>query len=140
MCKAELDANDLLTSSLAVSDAKLVLKFCTQKASVISEVYKIAGFSFWRRANLLKYKLRTLQYAVIAIALTLYYSTPWNKQNLQNVNKAAAEKLGLRLRTFSILISTAILGSRDSISMYDAFLLLGRDTIIARLVLNLKHL
>ncbi|MFP3038174.1 MAG: hypothetical protein ACKERG_00805 [Candidatus Hodgkinia cicadicola] len=39
----------------------------------------------------------------------------------------------------SVLISTAVSSSRDSISMYDAFLLLGRDSVIAGLVLNLKY-
>ncbi len=39
-------ADNLLTSSLAVRDAKLVLKLCAQKASVIGEVYKLAGFAF----------------------------------------------------------------------------------------------
>ncbi len=59
---------------------------------------------------------------------------------MQCINKMAAAKLGLNLRTFSILVATAVLGSRDSISMYDGFMLLGRDIVVARLVLSLKHL
>ncbi len=39
-------ADGLLTSSLTVSDARQVLKLCAQKASVIGEVYKLAGFVF----------------------------------------------------------------------------------------------
>ncbi len=39
-------ADDLLTSSLTVKDTRLVLKLCAQKASVVGEVYKLAGFVF----------------------------------------------------------------------------------------------
>ncbi len=59
---------------------------------------------------------------------------------MQCINETAAAKLGLNLRTFSILVATAVLGARDSISMYDGFVLLGKDIVVARLVSSLKHL
>ncbi len=51
-----------------------------------------------------------------------------------------AAGLRLSLRTLCILLATAVLSARDSISMYDAFALLGRDAVVSRLAFSVSKM
>ncbi len=78
---------------------------------------------------------------MLALLLSVYrLMTTWDRLNLISVHALFCFRLGLSLRTLLILIYSIVFGTRDSVSLYDSYVLLGKEVIVFRLELALVKL
>lgn len=71
---------------------------------------------------------------MLAVLLSVYrHVSVWNRLNLISVHTLLCFQLGLSLRTLLILIYSIVFGTRDSVSLYDSYILLGKEAIVFRL-------
>ncbi len=78
---------------------------------------------------------------MLAALLSVYRRTSvWNRLNLISVHALFCFQLGLSLRTLLILIYSIVFGTRDSVSLYDSYVLLGKEVIVFRIELVLAKL
>ncbi len=78
---------------------------------------------------------------MLAALLCVYRRTSvWSRLNLINLHTLFCFQLGLSLRTLLILIYSVVFGTRHSVSLYDSYVLLGKEVIVFRLELALAKL
>ncbi len=78
---------------------------------------------------------------MLAALLSVYRRVSvWNRLNLISVHALFCFQLALSLRTLLILIYSVVFGTRDSVSLYDSYVLLGKEVIVFRLELALAKL
>ncbi|MGP1918314.1 MAG: glutamate--tRNA ligase [Candidatus Hodgkinia cicadicola] len=137
---ANFDNNELLTRKLTHLDAKRIVNLCAQKATTASDIHRLLRFMFYTKPRGWCCAVPSLQYALLGIVLTKYNQLEtWNVNSLESLHKSIATKLNISIRTLSIMIAVAVLGDRDSVSLYDGLVLLGREVVGARITLYMRH-
>ncbi|MFP3038008.1 MAG: glutamate--tRNA ligase [Candidatus Hodgkinia cicadicola] len=135
----EMESN-MLSKILKEIKLKTAIKYCAQKSAVLYDIYRLMSFVFWKK-KINTDKFINLYYILLKMLLLEYKQVLfWTKNNIRQVSIKLSKYLGLKLRTFSIIASTLILGSRDSISLYDGCVVLGREIIIARISILLEEI
>ncbi len=75
---------------------------------------------------------------MLAALLSVYRRVlVWNRMNLISVHTLLCFQLGLSLRTLLTLVYSIVFGTRDSVCLYDSYILLGKEVIVFRLELAL---
>ncbi|MGP1922134.1 MAG: glutamate--tRNA ligase [Candidatus Hodgkinia cicadicola] len=134
LMKANFDNNELLTRKLNRLNAKRIVNLCAQKSTTAGDVHRLLRFMFHIKPHGWYCKLPSLQYAILGVAITKYKQLKtWDTKSLEALHRSVATKLNISVRTLSIMIASATLSARDSISLYDGFMFLGKETVIARI-------
>ncbi|MGP1911431.1 MAG: glutamate--tRNA ligase family protein [Candidatus Hodgkinia cicadicola] len=138
--EANFDNNELLTRKLTCVNVKRIVNICAQKATTTSDVHRLLRFMFYTKPRKWCCMLPSLQYVLLGLALTKYKQMKsWDVPSLETLHRRMALKLNISMRTFSIILSNAILNDRDSISLYDALITLGRETAFVRIMLYMRR-
>ncbi|MGP1921950.1 MAG: glutamate--tRNA ligase [Candidatus Hodgkinia cicadicola] len=138
--KANFDNNELLTRKLNRLNAKRIVSLCAQKSTTAGDVHRLLRFMFYIKPHGWYCKLPSFQYALLGIAVAKYKQLKtWNTKSLETLHRSMATKLTVSIRTLSIIIASATLGTRDSISLYDGFVCLNKETVIARIISYMRQ-
>ncbi|XXM90077.1 glutamate--tRNA ligase family protein [Candidatus Hodgkinia cicadicola] len=116
-------------------DAKHALTLCVKKSALLSTVYNQMAFVF----NIRPININSKQYLALAMLACFYKRTQaWNKSNLETLHILVCDKLGISVRTLLALVYSGLFNTRDSISLYDSFLILGKERVLFRIELRLN--
>ncbi|MGP1926956.1 MAG: glutamate--tRNA ligase [Candidatus Hodgkinia cicadicola] len=138
--KTSFDNNELLTRKLNRSKANQIVRLCAQKSTTAEDVHRLLRFMFHTKPHGWYCKLPGLQYALLGIMLTKYRQLrSWSVKSLEALHRGIATKLNVSIRTLSIIIASATLGARDSVSLYEGFVLLGKEAVNARIMLYMRQ-
>ncbi|MGP1917005.1 MAG: glutamate--tRNA ligase [Candidatus Hodgkinia cicadicola] len=138
--KVNFDNNELLSRKLTQVSVKRIVNLCAQKATTTGDVHRLLRFMFYTKPRGWCCMLPSLQYVLLGLAATKYRQMKsWDVVSLETLHRKMAVKLNVSIRTFSIMLSNAILSDRDSISLYDALIILGRETAFARITLYMRQ-
>ncbi|XXN19688.1 MAG: glutamate--tRNA ligase family protein [Candidatus Hodgkinia cicadicola] len=117
------------------------LKLCSEKSTLLTDVYKQMAFVFCFNVRVPAWVGVHRCYAVLTVLINNYKRLrTWNKSSLAALHSLLCNKLGLSIRTLLILVYLFAFGTRDSISLYDSFVLLDKERIVSRLELALNKL
>ncbi|XXM93254.1 MAG: glutamate--tRNA ligase family protein [Candidatus Hodgkinia cicadicola] len=134
-------ASGLFESILGRANTQRALALCAEKSVSLANVYKQMSFVFCFNTQQPAQFIASRRYVVLATLVSAFKHTlAWNKSDLTSLHTLLCAKLNLSLRTLLTLIYSAVFGTRDSISLYDSFLLLGKEAIVFRLELALSKL
>ncbi len=127
--------SELFESALGRTGARRALMLCAQKSALLVHVYKQMSFAFcFGVCQLPAWAVASRCGVVLAVLLSVYRRiSVWNRLNLISVHTLFCFQLGLSLRTLLILIYSIVFGTRDSVSLYDSYILLGKEAIVFRL-------
>ncbi|MGP1922365.1 MAG: glutamate--tRNA ligase family protein [Candidatus Hodgkinia cicadicola] len=138
--EANFDNNELLSRKLIRVSVKRIVNLCAQKATTTGDIHRLLRFAFYTKPHGWCCALPSLQYVLLGLTLTKYKQMKsWNVVSLETLHRKMAAKLNVSIRTFSIMLSNAILRDRDSISLYDALIILGRETAFSRIMLYMRQ-
>ncbi|AUG34077.1 Glutamate--tRNA ligase [Candidatus Hodgkinia cicadicola] len=129
----------LFESVLGQTGARRALTLCAQKSALLANVYKQMSFAFCFGAHQLPaWAVASRCVVVLAALLSVYRRVlVWNRMNLISVHTLLCFQLGLSLRTLLTLVYSIVFGTRDSVCLYDSYILLGKEVIVFRLELAL---
>ncbi|AHL30966.1 MAG: Glutamate--tRNA ligase [Candidatus Hodgkinia cicadicola] len=132
----------LFESVLGQAGARKALMLCAGKSVLLTHVYKQMSFAFCFGAyQLADWIVASRCGVVLAVLLSVYKRVnAWNRLNLIGAHTLFCFRLGLSLRTLLTLIYSVVFGTRDSVSLYDSYVLLGKEVIVFRLELALVKL
>ncbi|ATW06127.1 Glutamate--tRNA ligase [Candidatus Hodgkinia cicadicola] len=132
----------LFESVLGRAGARRALMLCAQKSVLLAHVYKQMSFAFcFGGCQLPAWVVASRCGVVLAALLSVYRRmSVWDRLNLISVHTLFCFQLALSLRTLLILIYSIVFGTRDSVSLYDSYVLLGKEVIVFRLELVLAKL
>ncbi|AUG34147.1 Glutamate--tRNA ligase [Candidatus Hodgkinia cicadicola] len=132
----------LFESVLGQTGALRALALCAQKSVLLTDVYKQMSFAFcFGVYQLPDWVVASRCVVVLAALLSVYRRiSVWERPSLISVHTLFCFQLGLSLRTLLILIYSIVFGTRDSVSLYDSYILLGKEVIVFRLELALAKL
>ncbi|AUG33736.1 Glutamate--tRNA ligase [Candidatus Hodgkinia cicadicola] len=127
---------------LGQTGARRALMLCAQKSELLTNVYKQMSFAFCFGVYQLPAWVVVSRCGVVLAALLSVYRriSDWSGPNLISAHTLFCFRLGLSLRTLLILIYSIVFGTRDSVSLYDSYILLGKEVIVFRLELTLAKL
>ncbi|XXN13702.1 MAG: glutamate--tRNA ligase family protein [Candidatus Hodgkinia cicadicola] len=132
----------LFESMLGQAGARRALMLCAQKSVLLTHVYKQMSFAFCFGVYQLPAWVAASRCAVVLAVLLNAYKrvSVWNRLNLISAHTLLCFQLGLSLRALLILIYSVVFGTRDSVSLYDSYILLGKEAIVFRFELVLAKL
>ncbi|PIM94914.1 Glutamate--tRNA ligase [Candidatus Hodgkinia cicadicola] len=134
------DINSIIKSLIKEKTFDDVMVLCTRKSLILHDVYKLLCFVFWDYKLIKMVFMSNIEYLLLTLLL-IEYKKPiiWSKSNLQSIHKKITNYLGLKIRTFCTIL-TPIIGNRHSISLYDVYLIIGKNIVITRISLILKKI
>ncbi|ATY93545.1 Glutamate--tRNA ligase [Candidatus Hodgkinia cicadicola] len=116
-------------------------KLCKKKSVLFTDVYRQMLFVFCFNVPQPPPPHISRCYTILAVLINNYKRLQvWNKTSLTALHLKLNKRLGLSLRTLFVLIYLFAFNTRDSISLYDSFVLLGKECLLFRLELALNKL
>ncbi|XXM93777.1 glutamate--tRNA ligase family protein [Candidatus Hodgkinia cicadicola] len=141
LSSASITCSSLFELALGKQEVNKALALCVEKSSLLTDVYRLMAFAFCSSFDLLAWGSRSGSYAVLAVLVREHKRLAvWTKPALASLHANISAKLGMSLRAVSVLMYVVAFGVRDSISLYDSFVILGRDAVVFRLSLGLNRL
>ncbi|XXM93465.1 glutamate--tRNA ligase family protein [Candidatus Hodgkinia cicadicola] len=141
LSSASLTCLSLFEMVLGKHKVDKALALCVEKSSLLTDVYRLMSFVFCSRFDSLAWGSRSSSYAVLAVLVSQHKRLGvWTKLELMALHAKIAAKLRMSLRALLVLMYVVAFGARDSISLYDSFIILGKDAVVFRLSLSLNRL
>ncbi|WGS83440.1 MAG: glutamate--tRNA ligase family protein [Candidatus Hodgkinia cicadicola] len=141
LASASITCFSLFGLALGKHKVNKALALCVEKASLLADVYRLMSFAFCSSFDLVAWGSRSSSYAVLAVLVREHKRLAvWTKPALMALHTKISAKLGMSLRSVLVLMYVVAFGTRDSISLYDSFVILGKDAVVFRLSLSLNQL
>ncbi|XXN13725.1 MAG: glutamate--tRNA ligase family protein [Candidatus Hodgkinia cicadicola] len=133
---------DLFELTLGCTGSRRALALCAAKSILLVDVYKQMSFAFCFGAQTpIAHQFLARRFVLISTLASCYKRIyVWNKPNLTKLHALLCIRLGVSLRTLLTLAYESVFNTRDSISLYDSFFILGKQNITFRLDLALNKL
>ncbi|PIM95702.1 Glutamate--tRNA ligase [Candidatus Hodgkinia cicadicola] len=140
ICLSEFicDINGFLNSLIQERNINRVIVLCTKKSLILHDIYKLMCFIFWNYKMVKMIYMSSIEYLLLNMLLVEYKKqTDWSEFNLKKLHEKLSRYLGLNIRTFCTIL-TIVIGGRNNISLYDAYVIIGQASVITRISLILE--